>query len=80
MSCSWFVFNNFKEYIFNILDFSGRIQSIQRVVNSGLEVFAHNVETVERLTSFVRDPRAKYVQSLRVLQYAKEVLKIFKFD
>ncbi|CAK5099870.1 unnamed protein product [Meloidogyne enterolobii] len=53
-------------------DFAGNTQSIQRVANSGLEVFAHNIETVERLTSFVRDPRAKYNQSLRVLEFAKE--------
>jgi len=58
-------------------DFAGNIQSIQRVANSGLEVFAHNIETVERLTSFVRDPRAKYNQSLRVLEFAKEVFLIF---
>jgi lipoic acid synthetase len=38
---------------------------------SGLDVFAHNIETIERLTPFVRDPRAKYRQTLSVLQYAK---------
>ncbi|KAL7075429.1 hypothetical protein ACQ4LE_005434 [Meloidogyne hapla] len=53
-------------------DFAGNVQSIQRVADSGLEVFAHNIETVRRLTSFVRDPRAKYDQSLRVLEFAKE--------
>ncbi len=42
------------------------------VANSGLDVFAHNLETVERLTPFVRDPRAKYRQSLSVLRRAKE--------
>ena len=41
------------------------------VVNSGLEVFAQNVETVERLTRTVRDPRAGYQQTLDVLQIAK---------
>ena len=41
------------------------------VANSGLDVFAHNIETVERLTPFVRDPRAKYHQTLAVLQRAK---------
>ncbi len=44
-----------------------------RVATSGLEVFAHNIETVERLTPFVRDPKAKYRQTLKVLKYAKEV-------
>ena len=66
-------FNSLKKNFLINLDFTGCLQSIQRVANSGLEVFAHNVETVRRLTSFVRDPRAKYDQSLRVLQYAKEV-------
>ena len=32
------------------------------VAGSGLDVFAHNIETVERLTPAVRDPRAKYRQ------------------
>ncbi len=36
-----------------------------------LDVFAHNMETVERLTPFVRDTRAKYRQSLKVLRRAK---------
>ncbi|KAF7639536.1 hypothetical protein Mgra_00000865 [Meloidogyne graminicola] len=53
-------------------DFAGNSQSIQQVASSGLEVFAHNIETVRRLTSFVRDPRAKYDQSLHVLAVAKE--------
>jgi lipoic acid synthetase len=41
------------------------------VVDSGLEVFAQNVETVRRLTHPVRDPRAGYEQTLRVLAHAK---------
>ena len=36
-------------------------------------MFAHNIETVERLTPFVRDPRAKYRQTLSVLKHAKEI-------
>ena len=38
-----------------------------------LQVFAHNVETVERLTPEVRDPRASFAQSLRILAAAKEL-------
>ena len=34
-------------------DFNGNLDSIQKVANSGLNVFAHNVETVERLTVHV---------------------------
>ena len=39
---------------------------------SGLDVYAHNIETVERLTPWVRDPRAKYRQSLTALKLAKD--------
>jgi len=41
------------------------------VVDSGLEVFAQNLETVRRLTHPVRDPRAGYEQTLDVLAHAK---------
>ncbi|KAI5632945.1 radical SAM superfamily domain-containing protein [Phthorimaea operculella] len=54
-------------------DFRGDRESIARVANSGLDVFAHNIETVERLTPFVRDPRANYKQTLKVLATAKEI-------
>jgi lipoic acid synthetase len=52
-------------------DFAGREPDVATVVDSGLEVFAQNVETVERLTHPVRDPRASYRQSLDVLSFAK---------
>jgi len=52
-------------------DFSGRFADVERVVDSGIEVFAQNLETVKRLTSVVRDPRAGYGQTLRVLEHAK---------
>ena len=52
-------------------DFSGCERDIATVVDSGLEVFAQNVETVERLTHPVRDPRAGYEQTLEVLRFAK---------
>ena len=53
-------------------DFEGRHESIECVVDSGLDVFAHNVETVRSLTPTVRDRRADYVQSLNVLRHAKQ--------
>ncbi|KAL0839933.1 hypothetical protein ABMA28_016549 [Loxostege sticticalis] len=53
-------------------DFRGNRESIERIANCGLDVFAHNIETVERLTPFVRDPRAGYRQTLKVLETAKE--------
>ena len=52
-------------------DFDGDLQAIERVADSGLEVFAQNVETVKRLTHEVRDPRAGYEKSLRALEHAK---------
>jgi lipoic acid synthetase len=52
-------------------DFQGDSYAVETVVDSGLEVFAQNVETVRRLTHPVRDPRAGYGQTLRVLAHAK---------
>ena len=52
-------------------DFGGVMEHVETVVDSGLEVFAQNVETVERLTHPVRDPRAGYAQTLAVLAHAK---------
>ncbi len=56
-------------------DFSGRSTDIELVALSGLDVFAHNVETVPRCTPFVRDRRANFDQSLEVLRLAKEVAR-----
>jgi lipoyl synthase len=53
-------------------DFQGVFADVETVVDSGLEVFAQNVETVRRLTHPVRDPRASYEQTLRVLEHAKQ--------
>ena len=53
-------------------DFLGNKLSIETLLNSQLEVFAQNLETVKRLTKKVRDPRAGYHQTLDVLSYAKE--------
>ncbi len=52
-------------------DFQGVLRDVERVVDSGLDVFAQNVETVRRLTHPVRDPRAGYEQTLAVLAHAK---------
>lgn len=53
-------------------DFDGREELVALVVDSGLEVFAQNVETVRRLTHPVRDIRAGYEQTIGVLKYAKK--------
>jgi len=52
-------------------DFQGVLADVETVVDSGLDVFAQNVETVRRLTHPVRDPRASYEQTLAVLAHAK---------
>jgi lipoyl synthase len=53
-------------------DFSGDHDAIDVLLASGVDVFAQNVETVERLTHPVRDPRAGYWKTIDVLKYAKE--------
>lgn len=52
-------------------DFNGVEKHVETVVDSGIEVFAQNVETVRRLTHPVRDPRASYEQTINVLRHAK---------
>ena len=52
-------------------DFSGSHAAVETVVDSGLEVFAQNLETVARLTHEVRDPRAGYQQTLDVRAHGK---------
>lgn len=54
-------------------DFSGNEADVATVVTSGLDVFAQNIETVERLTHVVRDQRAGYQQTLDVLANAKRI-------
>jgi len=53
-------------------DYWGDLGMVELVANSGLDVYAHNMETVEELTPMVRDRRATFQQSLSVLRYAKE--------
>ncbi|MEH6582947.1 MAG: lipoyl synthase [Halioglobus sp.] len=52
-------------------DFEGSMADVEVVMDSGIQVFAQNVETVRRLTHPVRDPRASYEQTLAVLAHAK---------
>lgn len=53
-------------------DFRGDLKAVETIVDSGLDVYAHNIETVYRLQYRVRDPRAGYAQSLSTLDYAKK--------
>jgi lipoic acid synthetase len=52
-------------------DFGGREISVATVLDAGLTTYAQNLETVERLTHYTRDPRAGYRQTLGVLKFAK---------
>lgn len=52
-------------------DFDGKIEALDLLIASGVDVFAQNVETVERLTHVVRDPRAGYHKTIEVLRYVK---------
>ncbi|CAG0881753.1 unnamed protein product, partial [Cyprideis torosa] len=54
-------------------DFRGNFESVDLLATCGLDVFAHNMETVRGFQHLVRDPRANYEQSLSVLKRAKEV-------
>ena len=51
-------------------DFQGQLENVETVLDSGVDVFAQNVETVCRLTHPVRDPRAGYEQTLNFLSHA----------
>jgi lipoic acid synthetase len=52
-------------------DFQGVLRDVETVMDSGPDVFAQNVETVQRLTHPVRDPRASYEQTVAVLAHAR---------
>lgn len=56
-----------------IPDFRGNLYALRLVIEAGPDVLAHNIETVRRLSPKVRDRRASYEQSLRVLEAAKEI-------
>ncbi|XP_077461637.1 lipoyl synthase, mitochondrial [Stigmatopora argus] len=53
-------------------DFRGDLAAVEKIALSGLDVYAHNVETVRELQRHVRDPRANFDQSLSVLKHAKK--------
>ncbi len=56
-----------------IPDFSGNEKFIETIVQAKPNVIGHNVETVKRLSPTIRDLRANYNQSLKVLKYVKEL-------
>jgi lipoic acid synthetase len=60
-----------------IPDFAGDPDAVDRIVEAGPDVVAHNVETVERLQWPVRDRRATYEQSLTVLERVSETSDVY---
>jgi lipoic acid synthetase len=56
-----------------IPDFSGNEKFIKAIVKTKPNVIGHNIETVKRLSPYVRDTRANYKQSLKVLKIVKEL-------
>jgi lipoic acid synthetase len=52
-------------------DFGGQLDAVATVLDAGLATYAQNLETVERFTHPVRDPRAGYAQTLAILAFAK---------
>ena len=53
-------------------DYRGDLNALDIVLDARPDVFAHNLETVRRLTPRVRDKRARYEQSLHILEHAKK--------
>jgi lipoic acid synthetase len=56
-----------------IPDFHGNRHAIETVADAGPDVISHNIETVARLSPLIRDSRATYKQSLRVLEMIKDI-------
>jgi lipoic acid synthetase len=56
-----------------IPDFRGSINSLRKVVLTKPNVIGHNIETIKALTPIIRDKRAGYKQSLRVLKSIKKI-------
>ena len=54
-------------------DFRGSDEALKAVLKSRPDVYAHNIETVERLSPRVRDARANYRQSLTALRRVREL-------
>lgn len=53
-------------------DFNGNLRDLEKVLDSGIKVFAQNLETVKRLTHPVRDPRASYETTMNLLAHSKK--------
>ena len=56
-----------------IPDFGADVSCLRRIINARPYVIGHNVETVERLTPYIRDHRCGYEKSLKVLANCKRL-------
>ncbi len=56
-----------------IPDFNCREELLKKIVEAKPYVLGHNLETVRRLTPFIRDKRCGYEKSLQVLKIAKQL-------
>ena len=54
-------------------DFKGSDEALKTILAEGPDVYAHNIETIERLSPRVRDARASYRQSLQSLKRVREL-------
>lgn len=58
-----------------IPDFNGDISCMKRIADAKPYVLGHNIETVKRLTPYIRDRRCGYERSLNVLKECKKLDK-----
>jgi lipoic acid synthetase len=56
-----------------ISDLNGNTAALQAILNTGPDVLGHNLETVEKMQKEVRDPRANYKKSLKILRESKKI-------
>ncbi len=54
-------------------DFKGSEDALKTILAERPDVYAHNIETIERLSPRVRDARANYRQSIKALQRVREL-------
>ncbi|MDP2916719.1 MAG: lipoyl synthase [Dehalococcoidia bacterium] len=54
-------------------DFSGSVEALATVVRAKPDILGHNVETVKRLSAGVRDRKASYETSLKLLEATKRM-------
>jgi len=56
-----------------IPDLQGDLSALRKIIETKPDVLGHNIETTESLTSIVRDKRASFKQSIKVLENIKEI-------